>query len=97
MKYRKKPVVIEAITFEEVVEYGKEYCRKRNIALVDGMPWSFEYEGHPLTHENNECYLFDTLEGSERMTPKDMMITGVEGEIYPIKLNIFEKTYELVK
>ena len=38
MKYRKKPVVIEAITFEEFIEYGKNHAND----LVDGMPWYFE-------------------------------------------------------
>ena len=46
MKYRKKPVVIEAITFDELVEHGRQ-----SGAIVNGMPWSFEYNGHPITHE----------------------------------------------
>jgi hypothetical protein len=93
MKYRKKSVVIEAITFNEFVEYGKNISDN----IVGGLPWSFNYNGHYITHENDECYLFDTLEGTERMTPKDMLITGIEGEIYPIKLDIFKKTYDIVE
>ena len=49
------------------------------------MPWSFKYNGHPVTHENNECYLIPTLEGTHNFTPQDMLITGVNGEIYPCK------------
>lgn len=90
MKYRKKPVVIEAITFEELVRHGK-----KGASLIGGMPWSFDYYGHPVSHENDECYLITTLEGTMRMTPQDVLITGVQGEIYPCKLDIFEKTYEL--
>ena len=91
-KYRKKPVVIEAITFEEFIEYGKAHAEN----LVDGMPWSFEYKGHPVTHTNDECYIIPTLEGEYSFTPSDMLITGVKGEIYPCKKDIFEATYEPV-
>ena len=90
MKYRKKPVVIEAITFDELVEYGK--ANGGNI--VNGMPWSFEYNGHPVTHENDDCYLIPTLEGTMRFDRGDMLITGVKGEIYPCKPDIFAATYE---
>jgi hypothetical protein len=92
-KYRKKPVIIEAITFDEFIEYGREYAR----VIVDGIPWSFKYNGHPVTHENDECYLIPTLEGTHNFTPQDMLITGVNGEIYPCKIDIFEKTYEKVE
>lgn len=91
--FRKKPVVIEAITFDELVEYGK--VNGGNI--VEGMPWSFNYKGHPITHENDKCYLIPTLEGTHNMTPDDMLITGVKGEIYPCKNDIFEATYEKVE
>lgn len=89
-KYRKKPVVIEAITFDELVDHGK--ANGGNI--VNGMPWSFDYKGHPITHENDQRYLIPTLEGTHNMTPDDMLITGVKGEIYPCKKDIFEATYE---
>lgn len=89
-KYRKKPVVIEAITFDELVEYGK--ANGGNI--VNGMPWNFDYKGHSITHENDELYLIPTLEGVHNFTPADMLITGVQGEIYPCKNDIFEATYE---
>jgi len=89
-KFRKKPVVIEAITFEELVAYGKS----NGGNMVNGMPWSFHYEGQAISHENDECYLIPTLEGTMKFTPDDMLITGVSGEIYPCKRDIFERTYE---
>lgn len=92
MKYRKKPVVIEAITFDDLVSYGKT----NGANIVNGMPWSFTYAGHPITHENDGCYLIPTSEGTMNMTPNDMLITGVKGEIYPCKLDIFAATYEAV-
>jgi hypothetical protein len=91
-KFRKKPVVIEAITFAELVEHGK--ANGGNI--VNGMPWSFDFNGHAVTHENDECYLIPTLEGTMKFTPADMLITGMSGEIYPCKIEIFEKTYDKV-
>lgn len=92
-KFRKKPVVIEAITFDELVKHGLE----NGANVVNEFPWSWNYNEHPITHENNECYLIPTLEGTMKMTPNDMLITGVQGEIYPCKKDIFEATYELVE
>lgn len=92
MQYRKKPVVIDAITFEEFIEYGKN----NGGNMVNGMPWSFKYKGHSVTHENDKLYLIPTLEGIHNFTPQDMLITGVQGEIYPCKIDIFEMTYEKV-
>lgn len=96
-KYRKKPVVIEAITFDELVQLGKIVVLARpGGELTNGMPWSFDYRGHPITHENDNCYLIPTLEGTMRFERGDMLITGVKGEIYPCKADIFEATYEAV-
>jgi len=88
--FRKKPVVIEAISFDELVEYGK--VNGGNI--VNGMPWSFIYKGHPITHENDDCYLIPTLEGTMQFWRGDMLIMGVKGEIYPCRADIFAATYE---
>lgn len=92
VKYRIKSVVIEAITFEDFVEYGKN----NGANIVKGMPWSFKYKGYPVTHENDECYLIQTLGGRMRFTPQDMLITDVSGEIVPCKIDIFESRYELI-
>ena len=93
MKFVKKPVVIEAITFDELVKHGLE----NGANVVNDMPWSWDYNGHEISHENDECYLIPTLEGTMKMTPNDMLITGVKGEIYPCKKDIFEATYELAE
>lgn len=95
MKYRKKPVVVEAITFDELVAHGKLNCGMHWDGKT-GMPWSFSYAGHPITHENDECYLIPTMEGTMKFTPNDMLITGVKGEIYPCKRDIFASTYDPV-
>lgn len=88
--FRKKPIAIEAITFDQLVDHG----RQSGAGLTRGMPWSFSYKGHPITHENDDCYLIPTLEGTMRFERGDMLITGVKGEIYPCKADIFSATYE---
>lgn len=92
MKYRKKPIVIEAITFDEFVQFGRD----SGSTIVKGMPWHFQYKGFGISHENDTCYLIPTAEGTMNFTPADMLITGVKGEIYPCKKDIFEATYEAV-
>jgi hypothetical protein len=92
-KYRKKPVIVDAISFDELVEYGIN----NGAYIINNMPWSFNYNGHPITHENDNCYLIPTLEGTMKMTRTDMLITGINNEIYPCKIDIFEKTYERVE
>ena len=92
-KYRKKPVIIEAITFQEFVQYG---LQAEGAYIVDGEPWSFYFNGHAITQESPDRYIIPTLEGNHNFTPLDMLITGVKGEIYPCKIEIFEATYEPV-
>lgn len=94
--YRRKPVIIEAITFDELVCHGRaEYVREGREMPYE-MPGAFSYKGHPISHENDHCYVIPTLEGVAYLTPSDMLITGVDGEIYPCKRDMFLKTYEPV-
>jgi len=90
MKATKKPVEIDFFTFEEFCEEGR---RLKPNDIKDGFTWSFEFLGHPVTHENDECYLIPTLEGTYNFTPNDVLIVGVKGEIYPCKKIIFDLTY----
>lgn len=90
-KFRKKVVVdlIEAITFDELVAHGRTQTEDTN-----GMPWSFEYEGHVITHETDDCYIIPTPPGAVyRFERGDMLITSVFG-IWPCKGDIFAATYE---
>ncbi len=90
-KFKKKPVTVEAITFNELMDHGRRVAPE---SVNGGMPWSFTYAGHHITHENDTCYLIPTLEGTMKMGRDDMLITGVKGEIYPCKRDIFEATYD---
>lgn len=91
-KFRKKPVEIEAITFDELVAHGRAQTHDTN-----GMPWSFKYKGHPITHENDDCYLVPTFYGTARFCRGDMLITGAQGDIEPCQPDEFAATYERVE
>lgn len=84
-QYRKKPIVVQAI----------QYLREENIMSVqdffgDGNGREFIYD-----QDKNEYYI-KTLEGNMYCTKGDWIIKGVNGEFYPCKSDIFEKTYEEV-
>jgi predicted nucleic acid-binding Zn ribbon protein len=68
---------VEAVTFQQFVDHG----RASGATLHHGMPWSFEYKGQTVTHENDECYLVLTRGGSSKFTPDDLLIE-VNGELY---------------
>lgn len=48
-------------------------------------------------YKTNEELMIQTLEGNMKASPGDWIITGVHGEKYPCKPDIFEKTYEPVE
>lgn len=82
MKYRKKPVVIEAT----------QYFNK--LREEDNLP-----EGVIIKYwvsKNQDLPTIETLEGDHIVGEGDYVITGIEGERYPCKPDIFEKTYEKV-
>ena len=81
-KFRKKPVVIEA---EQFVIQDKNKIPP--FITIQGVTF-------PVT---KECTItIPTLEGHHIASNLDWVIKGVNGELYPCKPNIFEKTYEKV-
>lgn len=67
--------------------------RKRPV-VIEATQW-FKLGDHPeVTKFENEFGWVDTLEGGHIVTPGDWIITGVKGEHYPCKPDIFELTYE---
>ena len=80
-KYRKKPVVIEAMQW---TGDNTEQCL--NFMGSNGRFDTIEL-----------CIKIDTLEGTMAASLNDYIIKGVDGEFYPCKQDIFEKTYELVE
>lgn len=80
-KYRKKPVVIEAIELKYTT-----------ISQDEIIEWS---EG-TISKGNDGGLVIPTLEGDMRAVTGDYIIKGVSGEFYPCKPDIFELTYEIV-
>ena len=91
MKFRKKPVVIEAVQFTEAV---------RDAALFDVQPLpDGVHRGastlHPPTRKVwSASFFIETLEGRMEVSVGDWVITGIKGERYPCKPDIFAATYE---
>lgn len=81
LRYRKKPVVIEAIIFnEENKDIAFNFISCNKIAEFD---------------DNGKFIIkIQTLEGDMTASLGDWIIKGVNGEFYPCKPDIFEKTYE---
>ncbi len=93
-KFRKKPIVIEAVHFDGSPESASAICRWTNDNPKDPMNEpSVDYVIQDGLVTNMECA---TLEGFLHVSPGDWMIKGVNGEFYPCKPDIFEKTYERV-
>jgi hypothetical protein len=88
MKYRKKPVVIDAWLWDETKE---TYA----ILIEAGMN-IMRMETHIAENfVRNLCIA--TLEGTHHATKGDFIIRGVKGEFYPCKPDIFAATYDAVK
>ena len=92
MKYRKKPVVIEAIQLK--VDNFDEVC---DFMLGTPAPKhnpDFGLDEHGNTNEPCLGVYIETLDGEMLASYGDYIIKGVNGEFYPCKPDIFEKTYE---
>ena len=84
MKYRKKPVVIDAVKFEDTAA-----CADALADLEHGSPCKLFVVGQELEVQ--------TLEGLMKAQLGDYIIRGVKGELYPCKPDIFEATYDRVE
>ena len=80
-RYRKKPIVIDAVQFKGDV--GAESITSFGDFASQHDPWL-----------GCDVLLIQTLEGTMTARPGDWIIRGVNGEFYPCKPDIFEKTYE---
>lgn len=91
MKYKKKPVVVEAIQWTGNTTEIKEFCGNNCSYNVDDSAWNV---GKDIPHEE---LVIHTLEGEMKASRNDYIIKGVNGEFYPCKPDVFEKTYELAE
>ena len=88
MKFRKKPVVVEAFQLNERGLVGEDWF------------WNAVSENKVITHDfgkfnqNPAWCEIKTLEGTMIAKAGDFIIRGVQGELYPCKADIFMVTYE---
>lgn len=85
-KYRKKPVVIEAMQFDG----------KNHLPVMEWAGVMLENDDTPLMWGSGDALFIVTLEGTMEAAPNDYIIKGVKGEFYPCKPDIFAATYEEV-
>lgn len=81
MKFRKKPVIVDAVQW-----LGENFVEIDEFITV-------AHETYPADGR----VIIPTLEGDMCASIGDWIIKGVEGEFYPCKPDIFEKTYEPVE
>lgn len=89
MKYRKKPVIIEAVQFDRS---KAEKDVAKYYPMVTDLASSTTALG---VEEREDRFFISTLDGSTTVIDGDYIIQGVEGEFYPCKPDIFEKTYDV--
>jgi len=80
-KYRKLPIVVEAVQWE-----GGNYTEVLKFSKLRDC----------FLNEIGDLYI-ETLEGAHKAKLGDMIIKGIEGETYPCDEAIFHKTYKEVK
>ena len=86
MKYRKKPVVVEAVQFTD----AEESILKLSELGLDPVRIDYADTDSPILK-------IETLEGLMIAAKGDYIIKGVQGEFYPCKPDIFAETYEEAK
>ncbi|WP_099831253.1 hypothetical protein [Streptococcus suis] len=95
MRYRKKPVVIEAVKLENnkqsiinAIEFVYNVGMETSVLGMD-----FEIN----KARSDGGLIINTLEGNTLASFGDYIIKGVQGEFYPCKPGVFAETYELVE
>lgn len=108
-KFRKKPVVIDAVRVTAADFNGHRGCdHSKGCTAWDGSPFSEVPDWLAKAIDDGNCvphsrggtdyaqWDIPTLEGVMTAQPGDWIIQGVKGELYPCKPDIFEITYEPV-
>ncbi len=99
MKFRKKPVVIEAFQMTEE-------RRRDNLDWPNWLHEAWQKDGGDIgsvspkdwpNSDGTDKLIIKTLEGFQTVYWGDWIIKGVQGELYPCKPDIFEQTYEPVE
>jgi hypothetical protein len=89
MRHRKKPVEIDAVEASRLIHYATKQWEKLPSWIVS------EYDAGNIVFAPTGISI-KTLEGTMHADPKDWIIRGVKGELYPCKPDIFAATYDTV-
>ena len=97
-RYRKKPVVIEAVQWTGGPEAAGPII-DWILTGERGASWTAPHDGYDGPEGSypavpREEIRINTLEGTMSASPGDWIIRGVQGEFYPCKPDIFAATYE---
>jgi hypothetical protein len=109
-RFRKRPVVVEATQWFKNGDHPEDACQIIHLTDSEGVQSEGKVvryyrhpdiagttpciSSHPCGHTMHEHSWIDTPEGGHNVCPGDWIITGVKGERYPCKPDIFEMTYE---
>lgn len=101
-RFRKKPVEIDAVQWNVNGEQLGRECKDH--PAVRGTSYTEVAKLLGTSGCSNDAVMWDwsrmgiieTLEGFHVVTPGDWIITGIKGEVYPCKPDIFAATYEPV-
>ena len=94
MKFRKKPVEIEAFAANAAIVAA--HVPRYRDTYVDLPEWFRDAVARDEVHVLPDSVKIKTLEGVMTASRNDWIIRGVKGELYPCKPDIFDATYERV-
>lgn len=92
MKYRKKPVVIEAFQLNTAAPMPNWFVDALHAKTIEPLT-----PGAPLNRWAEEGVAIHTMEGMMAAKPGDWIIRGIAGELYPCDPEIFAATYDLAE
>ncbi len=96
MKYRKKPVVVDAIQWDGTHASTREVLNFIGLEVKQDDMSQRKFDEYVNICVDNGMFI-KTLEGTMVASVGDYIVKGVAGEFYPCKPDIFVKTYELAE
>ena len=77
------PEFVKFVTFQQLVDHGIQQYQEsgRSSQLVNGMPWAFIYEGWPVSHESDECFIVSSPTPPHTLfvRPGTLLLIDVDG------------------
>lgn len=100
MKFRKKPLEVEAIQFDGTFETAlkiEEWAGTTQDYADPLLEYPKIYLGH-YTRDLNKCHWLEvrTLEGPVNANPGDWIVKGLVEEVWPVRDDIFKQSYEAI-